>query len=372
MPAADGAAPRAAWLQAATAVYLTIRVSALGFTLMLPLVGAASRAANPGLARIVGLMFVAVSFHVFAYVLNDVVDLWLDRSEPLRADSPLVQGAVGRGRLVMLAWAQLPIAFGLVWALGAHRAALAMLGLAFAAMALYDLYGKRCRWPLLTDAVQSIGWCALLGVGAWWDGPVWATRTGWIAAYVFFCVMLVQGVHGGLRDLANDQRGGARTTAIWLGARPAPGAGIVLSHAMVGYAVVLQVALWVTGLAALPDASASMRAVEPGLAGPGVTAWNSASMAACVSALLAAATVALVLAYRRRAARRRLIAAGAWNIVATLFVLPALVWPALNAAEAAVLLGALALPITAMLVYNGSHWRLAPQPRPTPRAGRSR
>jgi len=372
MPAADGAAPRATWLRAASAVYLTIRVSALGFTLLLPLVGAASMAANPGLARMGRLMLVAVSFHVFAYVLNDVVDLWLDRSEPLRADSPLVQGAVGRGRLIMLACAQLPIAFGLAWALGAHRAALAMLGLAFAAMAVYDVYGKRCRWPLLTDAVQSIGWCALVNVGAWWDGPVWATRTGWIAAYVFFCVMLVQGVHGGLRDLTNDQRGGARTTAIWLGARPGPATGLVLSRAMVGYAVVLQVALWVTGLAALPEASAFPRVVEPGLAGPEVTAWNSAAMAACVNTLLAAATVAFVLAYRRRAARQRLIAAGAWNIVATLFVLPALVWSALNAAEAAVLLGALALPIAAMLVYNGSHWRLAPQPQPTVRARGSR
>ena len=353
MAAADRAAPRAAWLRAAIAVYLTIRVSALGFTLVLPLAGAASVAEHPGFARMGGLLLVALSFHVFAYVLNDVVDLWLDRSEPLRADSPLVQGAVGCGKLIALAWVQLPIAFGLAWALGAHRAALAMLGLAFAAMALYDGYGKRCRWPLLTDAVQSIGWCALVGVGAWWDGPVPAPLTGWIAGYVFFCVMLVQGVHGGLRDLANDQRGGARTTAIWLGAQPAVGTGIVLSRSMVVYAVLLQAALWVTGLGALAVAAASLRLAEP----EPLLGWVGG-----VSALLAAATVALVLAYRRRAARHRLIAAGAWNIVATLFVLPALVLPALGAAEAGVLLGALALPIVAMLVYNGSHWRLAPPP----------
>ncbi len=349
MPLPDGTAPRAAWLRAAVAVYLTIRVSALGFTLMLPLVGVASVAAHPGLARMVGLMVVALSFHVFAYVLNDVVDLWLDRSEPLRADSPLVQGAVGRSGLMVLAWAQWPIAFGLAWVLGADRAALGMLGLAFAAMAVYDVYGKRCRWPLLTDAVQSIGWCALLGVGAWWGGPRWAPLTGWIAAYVFFCVMLVQGVHGGLRDLANDQRGGARTTAVWLGARPGVATGIVLSRAMVGYAVLLQVALWVTALAALAAAAAPARI-------------NLAVTGLPVVALLAAATGALLLAYRRRAARQRLIAAGAWNIVATLFVLPALVWPPLGAAEAAVLLSALALPIAAMLVYNGAHWRLAAPP----------
>ena len=381
MPVLDSAAPRSAWLRAAVAVYLTIRVSALGFTLVLPLVGAASAAAHPGLARMAGLMLVALSFHVFAYVLNDVVDLWLDRSEPLRADSPLVQGAVGPRRLMVLAWAQLPIAFGLVWALGAHRAALALLGLAFAAMAVYDVYGKRCRWPLLTDAVQSIGWCALLGVGAWWDGPVWPAHTGWITAYVFFCVMLVQGVHGGLRDLANDQRGGARTTALWLGARPFAATGIVVSRVMVAYAVMLQAALWVTALAALTALASPMWPTLPPLPTSPTTQEATASpshaaelveqpqwLSLCVIALLAAATVALVLAYQRRADRQRLIAAGAWNIVATLFVLPALAAQAqaLAAVEAVVLLGALALPIASMLVYNGSHWRLAPEPRPEP------
>lgn len=359
MLAADSAAPRAAWLRGAIALYLTIRVSALGFTLVLPLVGAASVGAtmvpSGGLSHMAGLMLVAVSFHVFAYVMNDVVDLWLDRSEPLRADSPLVQGAVGRSGMIALAWAQLPIAFGLAWALGAHPAALAMLGLAFAAMALYDIYGKRCRWPLLTDAVQAIGWCACVAVGAWWDGPVQVSLTGWVAAYVFFCVMLVQGVHGGLRDLANDHRGGARTSAIWLGARPGAGTGILLSGSMVGYAVLLQVALWVTALMALAEVDASVHVT------------GAAATRAWVIALLVVATGALGLAYQRRQERRRLMAAGAWNIVATLFGLPVLVWPALGASEAALMLGALALPIAAMLVYNGSHWRLAPQPPATVR-----
>ena len=372
MPAADSAAPHAAWLRSVVAVYLTIRVSALGFTLVLPLIGAASAAAHPGLAHMGGLMLVALSFHVFAYVLNDVVDLALDRSEPLRADSPLVRGTVERSRLIVLAWAQWPIAFGLAWALGAHRAALALLALAFAAMAVYDVYGKRCRWPLLTDAVQSVGWCALVGVGAWWGGPVAVPHTGWIAACVFFCVMLVHGVHGGLRDLANDRRGGARTTAIWLGARPGAATGIVVPRALVAYAVLLQAALWVTALAALASLAslAAPRALMDAAASPrgAVLAFTWA----WVIALLVAASGALVLAYRRRAERQRLVAAGAWNIVPTLFVLPALVWPMLTVAEAGTLLGALALPIAAMLVYNGSHWRLPPQPRRVVQAGASR
>lgn len=358
MPAPESARTRPALLRWAVALYLTIRASALGFTLVLPLVGAASVAAGRSATPVAAgvdvtmsvLMFVALSFHVFAYVLNDVVDLWLDRHEPLRADSPLVQGAIGRGGLLVLAWAQVPVAFGLAFAHGARGAALAMLLIAFAAMAVYDLYGKRCRWPLLTDAVQSVGWCALLGLGAWWNGPVWPPFTGWITAYVFCCVMLVQGVHGGLRDLANDLHGGARTTAVWLGARPGAGSGIEVSGTMAAYAALLQGALWVTALAAL----AALASTPHGAA--------SGAMAVLVTCVLAAATGALVMAYRRRADRRRLIAAGAWNIVCTLLVMPALVLPLLTLAEACTLVAALVLPIVAMLVYNGSHWRLAQPP----------
>ena len=352
MSVAERVCVRPALLRWAVALYLTIRVSALGFTLVLPLVGVASVAAGPGMSRVTmartgALLLVALSFHVFAYVLNDVVDLRLDRSEPLRADSPLVQGAIGRGSLLALAWVQVPVAFGLALWHGAHGTALVMLLVAFVAMAVYDVYGKRCRWPLLTDAVQSAGWCALLGVGAWWHGPVWPPLTGWIAAYVFCCVMLVQGVHGGLRDLANDLRGGARTTAVWLGARPGAGSGIEVSGAVAAHAVLLQAGLWVTALAALACVPNEARA--------------GGARTLVIVALLAS-TVALVLAYRRRADRRRLIAAGAWNIVGTLLVLPALVLPWLTLAEGCTLIAALVLPIAAMLVYNGSHWRLAPAP----------
>jgi len=73
------------WL---VSLYLVIRVWALNFTLLLPLVGAAGAQGELPLRDAAPLLFIALAFHVFAYVLNDVADLWVDRSEPLRADSP--------------------------------------------------------------------------------------------------------------------------------------------------------------------------------------------------------------------------------------------------------------------------------------------
>lgn len=337
-------------LRWAVAVYLTIRVSALGFTWVLPLVGAASTAVPASATP--ALLLTALSFHVFAYVFNDVIDHHVDRSEPLRSDSPLVRGHVSRGQLLVLAWAQPPLAFTLALAGGASAATLAALLGAFVAMALYDVYGKRCAWPLLTDAVQAVGWCALVLVGAWWHERTTPPLTGWLVAYVFFCVLLVQGVHGGLRDLANDGRSGARTTALWLGAWADARGGIALSRALLAYALGSQLALWATALAA----SASAAALAAATASAPASSEHAARL--LTMAALVGASAALARAYRCRSDRRRFIASGAWNIVGTLLVLPALVLPQLDATGAATLLAALLLPVAAMLAYNGSHWRV--------------
>jgi geranylgeranylglycerol-phosphate geranylgeranyltransferase len=322
--------------------YLALRVSTLGFTLLLPLAGTAAAGAPWSAARSAWLLAVALCFHAFAYVLNDVVDLDVDRTEPLRADSPLVRGALPRRAALALAIAAVPLAFALAWLGGLGVAAIGWLALAFGAMTVYDLWGKRFRWPLATDAVQAAGWCALLAFG----GPAGAAPAalGWIGGYVFACVLVVQGVHGGVRDLANDARRGARTTALWLGARAREGDAVDVPPALVAYAAALQAAMVVCALG-------TWRALD---AAHGV----GAAALVAVLAELALACMALAVALRKRYDRRALVNAGAWHIVASLVVLPSLVTPLLPPAGAGLMWLAFALPVAAMWAYNGSHWHL--------------
>jgi 4-hydroxybenzoate polyprenyltransferase len=325
-------------------IYLAIRVAALGFTLLLPLVGAASSQRELPGARALVLVGVALAFHVFAYVLNDVVDLWVDRTEPLRADSLLVQGRLSRRNALWLALLQPPIAFALALHAGAAPAALLMLGVAFLCLTGYDLYGKRCPWPVLTDALQALGWCALLLFGAVWETPVTRADLPWLVSYVFIYVLLVNGLHGGVRDLANDLERGARTTTVWLGARPAAGSGVRMSPQLIAYGLLLQAALLACGVLALVSIEQPVDGLWPAVP---VVAFG-----------LVASTLALLFAMRRVGNRRDLIAAGAAHIVLSLAVLPALYLPLLNPAGIATMLGAFTLPIVAMYLYNGSHWRL--------------
>jgi 4-hydroxybenzoate polyprenyltransferase len=260
----------------------------------------------------------------------------------LRADSPLVRGTLSRRAALWLALLQPPLAFALAFQAGAAPSALSMLAVAFAAMAGYDVYGKRCVWPLLTDALQALGWCALLLMGALWHGPRASPDLAWLTAYVFIYVLLANGFHGALRDLANDFAHGARTTAIWLGARPGVGDAVTIPTRLVSYALALQMALLLCVLAAL-------RSV-PEMAG---TPWRAAAIALCLiaSALLPLAATRLV------RSRRKLITVCFAQVLLGMAVMPMLYAPAVNPAGAVAMTASFALPVLAMYLYNRACWR---------------
>jgi 4-hydroxybenzoate polyprenyltransferase len=325
-------------------IYLTIRISTLGFTLLLPLLGAVSAQRELTGTTILSMVAVGLAFHIFAYVLNDVADLWLDRTEPLRSDSPLVQGAIGRRKALWLALSQPPLAFAFAVLASVSSSALLMLAVAFLALAGYDLYGKRCPWPLLTDALEAAGFCALVLFGALAQATSLRADAPWLLAYVFFYVLLMTGIHGGVRDLANDFARGARTSAIWLGARPSEGSGVKLSRTLTAYGLLLQGALVASALLALD-------ALEHAQIGHWLANW-------LVVAGLSVSTVTLLALFMRLGNRRDLVAAGTLHTVVTLAVLPALYVPMLSPVAAAAVLGAFALPVIAMYLYNGSHWCL--------------
>ena len=74
-----------------------LHLTIFGFSGMLPLLGVATVFPAVSIMDIALLLLVALVFHNFAYLLNDVVDLPIDRTQPTRADYPLVRGPMNRG-----------------------------------------------------------------------------------------------------------------------------------------------------------------------------------------------------------------------------------------------------------------------------------
>src|SRR6185295_17007594 len=91
-------------------------------------------------------------------------------------------------------------------------------------------------FPPATDMIQGLGWGTLALMGALVGGG----RLSWLAvlAAAHGCgfLFLINGVHGGLRDLGNDLACGMRTTAIYFGAQPLASGGARSSRALQTFA----------------------------------------------------------------------------------------------------------------------------------------
>lgn len=332
--------------RARVSLYRFGRFSALSFTLMLPLLGAAIAADAVPRTLLAGLALMAVAFHLFAYITNDVADLALDRTEPLRSDSPLVRGLIRPSLALAVALLQVPFAFALLAAVG-NAAAAGALAAAMVLMAVYNGTGKRLRFPFWSDAIQSLGWVSLALVGALSTGEALDTMTLTFAALVFVYVLLINGIHGGLRDLENDQRGGARTTAIFFGAHVKADRAIVVPPAMVAYAFALQAAMGVISTAAV---------------------WHYVGTAANTSTGAAIAAVAgtqlllLYLLWRTLAATGRRTAMIRSGIIHLFVSLASLMLPfawIMDIGATATVVAAFAIPVAIMCWHDGVTWESA-------------
>ena len=110
-------------------------------------------------------------------------------------------------------------------------------------MTAYDVFGKRFRIPPLTDVAQGVAWFCWIGFGATLVSGGFPPLAVEVGAYAVLYTTLINGVHGGMRDLRNDLACDAWTTARFLGIRPRGESGIAVSAAAIAYCVLHQAAL---------------------------------------------------------------------------------------------------------------------------------
>ena len=210
------------------------RVFSMGATVTYLLAGIAS--ARDGSTPLAWALAAGVLLHLNTHVANDVADLPLDATDPRRAPDPLVRGRVPAELALLLAVATLPVVF----AVTRDPAASVALAGAVVLVGLYNLAGKSLRVPFAADAVQGAGFGALVVAGAYAAGGATAA-TWWAAGLVAAYDAMVNGVHGAVRDVANDTARGATTTAALLGAR-VDGGRVFLPRSLVAYGAALHLA----------------------------------------------------------------------------------------------------------------------------------
>lgn len=242
----DVPAGRPVWSRTWAAVQTAdrfVRIHYLSFSAMWPLLGATTVHQQLRPSELAALLAVTLGFHVYAMLFNDVIDLPIDRTQPKRQRDPLVRGTIAPWQAMAIALLQPAATVPLTMWLGGSLRAHAVLGVGFALMAVYNLWGKRCPFPPLTDAVQGLAWGSLAVYGALAVGAEPNAMTWLVAAYVAVFTLIVNGVHGPLRDLENDFARGARTTAIFLGARPSRGSDPLVPSAVAIFDALARAAL---------------------------------------------------------------------------------------------------------------------------------
>jgi geranylgeranylglycerol-phosphate geranylgeranyltransferase len=284
------------------AVARFLRLGSMPFTLTAVLAGVLT-SADATVRALVWAALVGVTFHICAFVGNDLVDLPIDRRDARRARGPLVAGIVAPQQAVPVVVGSLTASYAALWAAGAGGAG-AALGCAAGGLAGYNIAGKRLSAPIVTDVGQGVAFSLLVYVGAALGGGATAT-TPWIAAAIIVYITFVNGVHGALRDAANDAACGARTTAMLLGGRASVADGVVVSPALTIYTV----SLHATMLTVLAASVVSRATVHP---------WWHLLLTA---ALVVGSSVMLWRAAVQRRDLRRAMAAGTWHLFLALMTI---------------------------------------------------
>lgn len=190
------------------------------------------------------LLFLVGFFgHTFGFVFNDIIDYNIDKSSKEISDRPLVSGTIS----VRKAWIFSFIAMGIAFLLAIYIAvstsrmySLIVLVVSAFFIILYDLVSK--KFPL-TDFFVAFGifFLVVYGASTTVNSISEFTPLVWIVCTLAAIqVLFMQIVAGGMKDIENDYRHGARTMAIQMGVRVVEGKLFVsLSYKALSYSIQL-------------------------------------------------------------------------------------------------------------------------------------
>lgn len=234
-------APTQSW----TTLSNFLRFEYLSVAVIFPLMGSAT--ANTQLTgfHLLGILGGAFAFHIYVSLLNDIVDLPLDRTNPARAAYPLVSGRISSNTALVITLIQIPIAAAIIyWQYGSSTAYFA-IATAFGMMTIYNIWGKRSPFPPAIDVIQGIGFSSLVLYGAALAGGL--TPLSWLTFALGVIWMVIINLLGGLHDLQSDLAFGVITTPIYFGVRP-PGTEASIPSFVPYYGYILHVTMVAGGI----------------------------------------------------------------------------------------------------------------------------
>lgn len=160
--------------------------------------------------------------HTFGFVFNDIIDYKIDKSSKEISDRPLISGTISLTKAWIFAIISIALAFIIAGYLAMSTSIyypLIILAISAFSIILYDLISKKL--PFM-DIFVAIGIFFFILYGASTQVQQFSdiTLLAWIVCILgSIQVLFMQIVAGGLKDIENDYKSGAKTAAVTLGVR---------------------------------------------------------------------------------------------------------------------------------------------------------
>ena len=168
------------------------------------------------------LFLVGFLGHTYGFVLNDIIDYKLDKSSTEISDRPLISGTISIKKAWVFAILSMAIAFAIAFYIGyvnQNYFPVALLAMSAFFITIYNLISKKL--PAM-DIFVALGIFFLIVCGAATrvDSIYAITRLAWIVCILgSIQVLFMQFIAGGMKDIENDFKRGAKTLAVALNVR---------------------------------------------------------------------------------------------------------------------------------------------------------
>lgn len=160
------------------------------------------------------LFIIGLLGHIFGYVLNEYIDIEVDKKLSYKIQKPLVSGIIPKKNALIISITAFILACIIVFAYFPYFLSIVLLSIAAILTIIYDVYGKKIPF---SDFVVA----GTLSVFILFGASTLNTRIPdivYIASLIFFFdVVFMNFVEGGIKDIDHDSKAGAKTMATRMG-----------------------------------------------------------------------------------------------------------------------------------------------------------
>lgn len=168
------------------------------------------------------LFLVGFLGHTFGFVINDIIDYKIDKSSQEISDRPLISGTISINKAWAFAIISMALAFVIAFYISyttQYYFPIVLLALSAIFITIYDLISKKLPGMDIFVAL-GIFFLILYGASTNVNSISQITRLTWIVCILgSIQVLFMQFIAGGMKDIENDYKSGAKTLAVKMGVR---------------------------------------------------------------------------------------------------------------------------------------------------------